>query len=69
MGEKKLFDLTLRNIIDSVQLIMASQVDLLGARIQKISKNDKYARRILSRIRMSKLVDGKLKRAEIKMGI
>lgn len=69
MGEKKLFDLTLRNIIDSVQLIMASQVDLLGARLQKISKNDKYAHRILSRIRMSKLVDGKLKRAGIKMGI
>ncbi len=67
-GKKKHFDLTLRNMIGGTQLIEASQIDLLGAKFQKISKKDMYTQGIRYGIRVSKLVDGKLKRAGIKEG-
>jgi len=40
----------------------------LGAKFQKISKKDKYIQGIPYGIRVSKLVDGKLKRAGVKEG-
>ena len=67
-GKKKHFDLTLRNMIGGTQLIKDNQIDLLGAKFQKISKKDKYIQGIPYGIRVSKLVDGKLKRAGVKEG-
>jgi len=67
-GKKKHFELTLRNMIGGTQLIKDNQIDLLGAKFQKISKKDKYTQGIPYGIRVSKLVDGKLKRAGIKEG-
>lgn len=67
-GKEKHFNLTLRNMIGGTQLIKTSQVDLLGAEFQMISKKDMYALKIPYGIRVSKLVDGKLKGAGIKEG-
>ncbi|WP_372642658.1 trypsin-like peptidase domain-containing protein [Ancylomarina sp.] len=67
-GKKKHFDLTLRNMIGSTQLINDNQIDLLGAKFQKISKIDMYTQGIPYGMRVIKLVDGKLKRAGIKEG-
>lgn len=67
-GKKKHFNLTLRNMIGSTQLISTNQSDLLGAKFQKISKKVKYALKIPYGVRVSQLVDGKLKRAGIKSG-
>jgi len=67
-GKKKHFDLTLRNMIGGTQLIKDSQIDLLGAEFQKISKKDMYSLRIPYGMQVSKLVDGKLKNAGIKKG-
>lgn len=67
-GKEKHFNLTLRNMIGGTQLIKTSQTDLLGAEFQKISKKDMYTLKIPYGIRVSKLVDGKLKRAGIKEG-
>ena len=55
-------------MIGDTQLIKASRIDLLGAEFQKISKNDMSIQRIPYGIRVSKLVDGKLKRAGMKEG-
>ncbi|RXQ93978.1 Do family serine endopeptidase [Ancylomarina salipaludis] len=67
-GKKKHFDLTLRNMIGGTQLIKDNQIDLLGAEFQKISKKEMYSLRIPYGMRVSKLVDGKLKHAGIKKG-
>jgi len=67
-GKKKHFQLTLRNMIGGTQLIKDNQIDLLGAKFQKISKKDMYIQGIPYGMRVSKLVDGKLKRAGIKEG-
>ncbi|MCZ4696367.1 PDZ domain-containing protein [Ancylomarina euxinus] len=67
-GKKKHFDLTLRNMIGGTQLINDNQIDLLGAKFQEISKKDMYTLGIPYGIGLSKLVDGKLKRAGIKEG-
>ncbi|MDE5421786.1 trypsin-like peptidase domain-containing protein [Ancylomarina sp. DW003] len=67
-GKKKHFDLTLRNMIGGTQLIKDNQIQLLGAKFQKISKKDMRTQGIPYGIRVSKLVDGKLKSAGIKEG-
>jgi S1-C subfamily serine protease len=55
-------------MIGGTQLINDDLIDLLGAKFQEISKKDKYTLGIPYGIGVSKLVDGKLKRAGIKEG-
>ncbi|MGZ2368578.1 hypothetical protein ACXR6G_02170 [Ancylomarina sp. YFZ004] len=55
-------------MIGGTQLIKDNQIYLLGAKSQKISKKDSYTQGISNGMRVSKFVDGKLNRAEIKEG-